>query len=133
MNMLNKNTLILVCVLSSITGLILIYFAAAKIEPAPVKIEEINSELVGRSVTIRGYISYKTNHPAGHIFLTVSYNKTKIAVPLFAGFVNQLSEADFPIEDLKKGANVMVTGLVGEYKGELQVVPRKTTDIKILT
>lgn len=130
---LKQKTLILVCLLSSVAGLILIYLAATKIEPVPVKIEDINSELVGRSVTIKGYIAYRTNHPAGHIFLTVSYNGTKIEVPLFAGFVDNLSQTDFPIDSLKKGVKIMVTGLVGEYKGQLQVVPRKTSDIKVLT
>jgi len=130
---LKRNTLIVLCLLSSVAGLILIYLAATKIEPVLVKIEDINSELVGRSVTIKGYITYRTNHPAGHIFLTVSYNGTKIQVPLFAGFVDKLSETDFPIDSLKKGTKIMVTGLVGEYKGQLQVVPRKTSDIKVLT
>jgi len=130
---LKQNTLILVCLLCSVAGLVLIYLAATKIEPVPVKIENIDSGLVGRSVTIKGYVAYKSNHPAGHIFLTVSYNKTKIQVPLFAGFVDKLTESDFPLDELKKGANIMVTGLVGEYKGQLQVVPRKITDIKVLS
>lgn len=129
---LKQNILILICLLSSVAGLILIYLAATKIEPVPVKIEEIDSQLTGRVVTVKGYIVYKNNHPAGHIFLTVSYNNTKIQVPLFAGFVSKLSENDFPVDDLKKGAKIMVTGLVDEYKGQLQVIPRKPTDIKIM-
>ncbi|MDI6798857.1 MAG: OB-fold nucleic acid binding domain-containing protein [Candidatus Aenigmarchaeota archaeon] len=109
-------------------GLILIYLAASNIQPREVRLSEITSELIGRTVTTSGKIIYKSFHPAGHIFLTVSDGKGKLQVPLFAGFVNKLDDAD----DFKKGIKIEVTGLVEEYRGSLQVVPRKVGDIKIL-
>ena len=66
------------------------------------------------------------------MFLTIGDGKSKIEVPLFAGFVNSLSDNDISVEDFRKGVTISVTGLVGEYKGQMQIVPRKPNDLKIL-
>jgi DNA/RNA endonuclease YhcR with UshA esterase domain len=102
----------------------LIYIAAIKIRPTVLNLDEITPEFVGRSVTATGRIIYKTSHPAGHIFLTVSYDGATVQVPLFADMMKQLSPEDFV-----KGRTITVTGLVGEYKGQLQIVPRKPEDV----
>ena len=89
---LKQNTLIIICFISSISGLILIYIAVLNIEPMKMKISEINFELVGRSVATSGNIIYKREHVAGHVFLTISDGKSNIEVPLFAGFMDSLNE-----------------------------------------
>ncbi|MEM7821790.1 MAG: exodeoxyribonuclease VII large subunit [Candidatus Aenigmatarchaeota archaeon] len=124
--------MILICLFSSVLGLILIYFSAVNIQPSTTKISEIDSRLIGKTVRTTGYIIYRNNHPAGHIFLTIADNQSKIQIPLFSGFVNSLNENDFPVDNLKKGTKIIVTGLVDEYKGQLQIIPRKPEDIKIL-
>jgi DNA/RNA endonuclease YhcR with UshA esterase domain len=129
---IKQNKLILICLFSSILGLVLIYFSALSIQPSTIKLNEIDSRSIGKTVRTTGYIIYKNNHPAGHIFLTIADNQSKIQVPLFAGFVNSLNENDFPINELKKGTKILVEGLVDEYKGQLQIIPRKPSDIKIL-
>lgn len=35
-------------------------------------------------------------------------------------------------EDFVKGSKISVAGLVDEYRGQLQVIPRKPDDLKIL-
>lgn len=117
---------------SSAAGLVLIYFAAINIQPSTIKINEIDSQLIGKTVKTTGYIIYKNNHPAGHVFLTIGDGQSKIQVPLFAGFVNSLNENDVSVDDFRKGVRISVTGLVDEYKGQLQILPRKPNDIKIL-
>lgn len=113
-------------------GLILIYFAAIKIEPMEIELGEIDSQLVGRSVKFSGYIAYKTSNPAGHVFLTVSSGKAKIQVPLFAGLMSKLIENGISEDKLEKGKKISVTGMVDEYRGSLEIVPRRVEDIKIL-
>lgn len=127
-----QNKLIFICIFSSVFGLILIYLAAINIQPTSIKISQIDSKIIGKTVKTAGYITYKSNHPAGHVFLTIADGESKIQVPLFAGFVNNLNENGISPEDFRKGARISVTGLVGEYKGQLQVVPRKSNDLKIL-
>jgi DNA/RNA endonuclease YhcR with UshA esterase domain len=129
---LKQSKLIWICIFSSVFGLVLIYLAAASIQPSSVKIGEIDSTLIGKTVKTTGYIIYRSNHPAGHVFLTIGDGQTKIEVPLFAGFVNSLNENEVSVEDFRKGVTISVTGLVGEYKGQLQIVPRKPNDLKIL-
>jgi len=129
---IKKNLLLSICILSSVIGLVLIYLAAIKIQPLETELGEIDSQLVGRAVKSSGYIAYKSANPAGHVFLTISSNKAKIQVPLFAGLMSKLIESGLSEEKLAKGVKISVTGLVDEYRGSLQIVPRKVDDIKIL-
>lgn len=129
---LAKNSLVFICFILSAVGLGLIYIAAINIQPALLSLEEVDSQLIGRSVKTSGYISYKKIHPEGHVFLTISENGRKIQVPLFAGFMNALNGNGLTENDLKKGVKISVSGLVGEYKGQLQIIPRKPDDVEIL-
>jgi len=131
--MQRKNLFLIASFISAIVGIVFIYYAATNIKPSQLRIEEISSEMIGRSVTTIGYISLKTVHPDGHIFLTLTDNtKNKISVPLFAGFVSELRNNHFNTNMLQKGTQLEVSGLVDEYKGQLEIIPRKASDIKIL-
>ena|SRR3990172_10340167 len=131
--MQRKHLFLIVSAISAIVGISLIFYAATKIEPAQIRIRDITSEMVGSSVTAAGFITLKTVHPDGHIFLTLSDdNQNKIAVPLFAGFVSELRSSRFNTNRLQKGTELEVTGIVDEYKDQLQIIPRKSSDIKIL-
>jgi DNA/RNA endonuclease YhcR with UshA esterase domain len=129
---IKQNKIILICLFASVFGLVLIYLAAINIQPSSIKISEIDSRLIGKTIRTTGYIIYKSNHPAGHVFLTIADGQAKIQVPLFAGFVNSLNENDVSVDDFRKGVRISVSGLVDEYKGQLQILPRKPNDIKIL-
>lgn len=126
------NPLISISLVCSVVGLILIYIAALNLQPRQIKISDITAELVGRSVSTSGKIVYKRSHVAGHLFLTISDNDAKIQVPLFAGFMNSLSEVGLTEKDFKVGDKVSVSGLIDEYRGQLQIIPRKVDDIRIL-
>lgn len=128
------NKLTIICLLCSIAGLLLIYIATINTQPTEIPINEITTDLIGRTITTSGYIVYKSSNPAGHVFLTLSdNNKTKIEIPLFAGFMNSLSEVGITEQDFKEGSRVLVSGLVDQYQGQLQVQPRKASDIQILS
>lgn len=104
-------------------------------QPSEISISEITQDLIGRTITTSGYIVYKSSHPAGHVFLTLSddSNGTKIQIPLFSGFMSSLNEVGITEQDLKKGTKLLVSGLVDEYQGQLQIQPRKVGDIQILS
>lgn len=127
------NLLIIICLLCSVAGLVLIYFAAINIQPMQLQLSEINFELVGRTVRTTGYISYKNSHPNGHLFLTITDGKAKLQVPLFAGFVTALEGNGLTKDDFRKGRRIVVEGLISEYRGQLQIIPRKPEDIKIFS
>ena len=102
-------------------------------ETKSTNIGEITSDSVGKSVSAVGTITYRSNHPAGHIFLTVADGNSKIEVPLFSGFVTKLEESGVDSSYFSKGTKIQVKGLVDQYKGSLQIIPRKVDDIKILS
>lgn len=128
-----KNILVLISVVTSVIGLILIYIAAINLEPKQIELKDINPELVGRSVSTTGEIVYMRSHDAGHLFLTISDGDTNVAVPLFAGYLNTLEEVGIAEDDFYEGAEISVSGLVDEYQGQLQIVPRRKNDVKILS
>ena len=130
---LKTNSLILICLLTSVIGLVLIYIAAINLEPQQIELKDITYELVGRSVVTKGKIVYRRSHDAGHLFLTISDDDTKIAVPLFAGYLNILKEGGLTEDDFQEGVKISVSGLIDEYQGQLQVIPRRVRDVKILS
>jgi len=128
-----KNILVLICLLTSVIGLALIYIAAINLQPTQIELKDITPELVGRSVSTTGKIVYRKTHDAGHLFLTISDDDTKIAVPLFAGYLNDLKEVGLTEDDFYEGVEISVSGLVDEYQGQLQIIPRRKDNIKILS
>ena len=133
---LKRNRLVYACIACSVVGLALIYIAARSIRPESTPISEISFDMVGRSVKTTGYISYKSSHPNGHIFLTITDGDgSSMQVPLFAGFVSSFEQHNkqrAKTDELRRGSIIEIEGLVGEYRGQLQVVPRKPDDLKIL-
>lgn len=127
-----KDPVLFLSLVCSLIGLILIYFAAINLQPKEISISEITPELIGRTVTTHGFIVYKKVHPEGHVFLTISDNKTKIQVPLFAGYMKSLEERNLTEKDFKVGRELTVSGLVDEYRGSLQIIPRKLSDVKLI-
>lgn len=126
-----EKKILTISLLLSFVGLSLIYFAAVNVKPKEIDLNEINFELVGRSVTTVGEIVYKKEHPAGHIFLSLAKENTRVQVPIFAGLRNEL-EKEFNLTELKEGRKLRVTGLVGEYRGQLQIIPRKCEDLEVI-
>ena len=129
---LTKNYILIISLVSSIIGLILIYVAAISIEPVKIKIIDITPELIGRTVTTTGNIIKRNVHPAGHLFLTISDDNADIDVPLFSNFMDNLNGIGIGERDFDVGTKLGVTGILNEFKGQLQIQPRKVADIKIL-
>lgn len=125
----NKKFILIVCFLSSVLGLSLIYFAATKIEPKFLDIDQIDTDFLGKTVSTQGTVTSKYISKGGHVFLTISGNRAKIQVPLFSNFVKNL---DFDPTIIKTKSEISITGTVDEYEGQLQIVPRKPSDLKIL-
>lgn len=128
---MKEKKLALICLFTSLLGLILIYIASINLKPTEIEISQINPELIGKTVKTTGVIVYKRSSKDGHLFLTISDNETKIQVPLFYSFLSSLSER-LDLEELKAGRKISITGLVDEYMGNLQIVPRKPEDLKLI-
>lgn len=129
---IKKKILLIACILISLVGLVFIYFSALAISPSETKISMIDSSSIGKLISTTGKISYVRTHSAGHIFLTITDGNSRIEVPIFSSLVSKLSSNGITQYDLRKGRTIRITGIVDEYKGQLQIVPKKPTDIQIL-
>lgn len=114
-------------VLISIFGVVLLYFVANNLEPEVVRISDIEYKDVGKTVKITGKITSRYDSK-GHIFLKVSDGTSEILVPVFENLVKRLSIEEK--EGFVKGKGIEVVGEVQEYNGELEIIPRRTEDIR---
>lgn len=129
---LSKNFLLILSLFTSIVGLILIYFASVNIEPQKIEISDITADLEGRRIVTTGYLVEKREHEDGHLFLTISDSKTKIQVPLFSDYMKSLNEIGITEEDFQLNDKISVKGVIENYKGRLQIMPKSLDDVKIL-
>jgi len=113
--------------LCSLTGLAALYIAAANTRPAVTAIANLNDDFIGTKVMISGRLIDLYEHIDGHLFMKLKDDSGGvISVPVFASVRSQLNE---PIELLDV---VQVTGLVKEYQDELEVIPDKASDLRIV-
>ena len=129
---LSKKYLLLASLMSSVTGLVLIYIATIDIEPNEIPISDITADMEGRKVLVIGHLTGKRMHEDGHLFLTISDDSSKIEVPLFSDFMKQLEKVGITEDDFHESGKVSVSGILENYKGRLQIMPKNLNDIKIL-
>ncbi|MGC9059458.1 MAG: exodeoxyribonuclease VII large subunit [Candidatus Aenigmatarchaeota archaeon] len=116
--------ILIICLLIAILGISILYFLAKFSQAEYVPIENLDSTYIGKTVRTSGRIVSVT-YSKGNIFLTI-YDKKSIDVPIFSNVAKYLSY------NFKKGQKISVVGVVDEYKGKLQIVPKKTSDIKVI-
>ncbi len=112
-------------IVTAVIGTFLLFYVAKISEPNFIPLNEIDSTYVGRTVSTSGRITSIT-YSKGNIFLTIYDKNSTISVPIFSNVAKHL---DAP---LRKGQRIIVSGLVNEYRGKIQVVPRKASDIRVV-
>lgn len=121
------NHIVLACLSTSVVGLVMIYLFASWTEAESVDLSDVNQELIGRTIMVEGFIKQKSVHDEGHIFLTISDGSKSIQSPIFSDLAK---EVDANI--LEVGTKLKVTGVVDDYRNQMQVIPRKPGDIVLL-
>lgn len=116
--------ILFVSFLIAIVGIIILYFFARISQAEFIPIEKIDATYIGKTVKTSGKI-VALSYNKGNIFLTI-YDKKSLSVPIFSNVAKYLNY------EFKKGQEIIVVGVVDEYKGSLQIIPRKTSDIKVL-
>jgi DNA/RNA endonuclease YhcR with UshA esterase domain len=91
--------------------------------PIKLMIGSIGQEDIKKRVSIEARIKARREHKNGHIFLTVSDDTGQIKVPVFSG-------KGIDTAQLQVGRFFSFTGLVQSYKGELQIVPARSQDVR---
>lgn len=91
--------------------------------PVVVPVAAVGSNLLGRTVTVSGTLSDSRGIPGGVIY-TLQDASGSIPVVLWDKQIPGSSR-----DWMEKGQRVRVTGVVKEYHGKLEVVPRSSRDI----
>jgi len=107
----------------AITGILLTFYIVRNSEISEIPIEKIDSSYLGKTVTVSGKV-VSVNSNKGHIFLTLC-DKKCLDAAIFSNIAKFLTQ--YP----KKGDRLIITGVIDEYKGNLQIVPRKASDVKV--
>jgi DNA/RNA endonuclease YhcR with UshA esterase domain len=123
---MNEKTMTKLGLLCSLTGLAAIYAAAMQVRPTMTPIVSLDNEFIGLKVAISGQVVDSYEHKDGHLFLKLRDNSGVTSVPVFARVRSEFGE---PIEFLDI---LQVTGEVGLYRGELQVVPQRASDLRVV-
>ncbi len=120
------------CLLFSILGIFVLAYFSTNYKPRYVEIHEITYSLEGRRISTSGYIqkTYRSKKNPDYLLIVLSDNKSEVFVPLFSNLIKELRSNDVSLDDFYVGRWIEVFGTVSEYKGNLQIIPRKFEDIR---
>ena len=124
---MNEKTMTKLSLLCSLTGLAAIYVTAIQVRPTMTPIASLNDDFVGTKVAISGHVIDSYEHQDGHLFLKLKDDSGGVvSVPIFARVRSEMRES---IELLD---TVQVTGEVKLYRNELEVLPERTSDVRVV-
>ena len=106
-------------ILSTI-GLFILIFVSVAQEPSD--ISSITPDEIGSRVYLKGQITGLRTSQEGHRFFYLSDGENQIKVAIFKG-VGDVTGC------IKEGGRVNIRAAVDEYRGELEIIPSKTSDI----
>ena len=119
---MKERTLIRICLLGSVLGIISLYFLSFMIVAVDVGAGEISQEHIGRKVRLSGTVQELSIHRSGHMFFELADDTGSIDVAIWEDRVEQLALSGMDMSRLKNGAEIELAGDVEYYKGGLQVV-----------
>lgn len=100
----------------AIVGLAGIFFAISNIKPLELEIGAIEESMTGKLVKISGRIDYIRKSKSGNMYWTVN-DGSNITVPILDGKLKKIA--------VKRGDIVEIIGLVTQYNGEMEVMPKE--------
>ncbi|MFH0889516.1 MAG: OB-fold nucleic acid binding domain-containing protein [Candidatus Aenigmatarchaeota archaeon] len=111
----------------SVIGLALIYSVAGNIEPKNYEISLLDNSMVGEYVSVIGYVE-SADFANKNIAVTLSDGNSNINVVIFEDLKNAFGSDAYSI--FSKGSVISVKGVVDEYKGLLEIIPNRISDVK---
>lgn len=116
--MIKENAVIFALLILVVFGLSLIYYSVSLTESAETEIANLENFPKGSLVKISGEISKLSKSKSGNIYWTLDDGTGKITVPLLGSTADNYN-------DVAKNSLVSITGLISEYNGELEVMPKE--------
>jgi len=120
---------LMVCSLACcVVGIFLLYTFSKNFTPRELRINEVTKEHLGETIAVSGRIAKVYRSKKGHIFLELEDMGEKLSVVVFSNLARTLPK-DVKFR-LKEGNWLRVVGKVQEYKGRLEIIPNKPSDLQ---
>ncbi len=116
---INESALLKICLIMSVTGLVMIYCLVQNVNPKNVHIGELNTGMTGETIKICGSITSKYISKQA-VFLEIADESGDIKVVFFEDFA-KTSNA-YETEENKE---VCITGILDTYNEKLEILGRK--------
>lgn len=113
---MKERTLIKICIISIIVGLIIMYYTNRLFVPEDIFINQISES--SNFVKIRGYVNGIETSESGTTFIEVSDETGRIDVVVFKNSV-------INIGDVKIGSFVEIVGRPEKYKEKMEIIANK--------
>ena len=110
---MKEKTLIKICLLSVIVGIIIMFFANRMITPKEIKISDVSEEY--NYVKIKGEVVKIYVSESGTAFIELSDESGSVDVVVFKGSIENVS-------NITTGDFIEVIGKPEKYKGEMEVI-----------
>ncbi len=124
---MDDKTLMRLSLVCSLAGLAAVYAAALSMRPRVTPIAAIDNSFVGTEVVISGEVVDTREHQDGHIFLKLSdQSGGTVSVPIFSRLRAEIGESVEILDIVEARGEVVV------YRGELEVVPEDSNDLKVI-
>lgn len=121
-----------IALITSIIGLVGMIFFANEITPREVKIKDMNRGMLDEDVTLEGVVeNVKQSSKGNTYFLEVTDGTGRITMIIFEGTATNLQKGNISINSLYK-RKVKFTGKITEYQGQLEVVIKDASSVKIV-
>jgi len=122
--MTDKILYIALCI--SIVGLLILTYVSEILEPPISRIGDINTNSLGKNLHVRGNVSRIHEFKGGSIILTIRDNTGEVDVYLDYYIAKSMPE-------ILKAKEVDVIGELDEYEGRLEIIPKKSNWIRIIS
>ncbi len=121
-----------IALITSIIGLFGMIFFANEINPREVKIKDMNRGMLDEDVTLEGVVeNVKQSSKGSTYFLEVTDGTGRITMIIFDSTAMNLQKGNMSINSLYK-RKVKFTGKITEYQGQLEVVIKDASSVKIM-
>ncbi len=110
---MKESLLIKICLISVISGIILMFLSTIFFKPKDFKIKDINEKI--NYVKITGKIVQKSVSKSGTIFLKIQDDTGTIDIVVFKDSIKN-------IDEVKSGQEVEVTGKPEKYKEKMEII-----------
>ncbi len=117
---------------TTIFGLVGMMFSASYVTPQNVEISDIDRSMLDKEVSVEGLVTDVSKSQTGETyFLELMDGTGKIKLVIFESAASEIQKTSVNINNFSK-KRIRAVGTVTEYKGNLEVILKDASSLKIL-